>query len=32
MGEVRGWRDGAKRKKDSLTWTTGGGDCEGGVV
>ena len=21
-GEVRGWRDGAERKKDSWTWTT----------
>ena len=20
-GEVRGWRDGAKRRKDSWTWT-----------
>ena len=21
-GEIRGWRDGAKRKKGSWTWTT----------
>ena len=27
--EIRGWRDQAKRKKDSWTWTIECGDCQG---
>ena len=32
MGEVRGWRDGAKREKDSQTWTTVSGLQGGGGI